>query len=310
MIEMKAAEVEVEAMTPEQCWAEIEAVGEIMTTPGQLQSELRNDPALGELFKNNAKEILHIIVDNFDAGVAPGESEEELKLIDRLNSLFLENQVLQNRFTIRVLTRASIAMQQIPLQDMILSLQAVEATDGVTVEGMAELKKLETPDKAAGMAKIDPRVMKIMGCGINAAGGQVEFAKLQHETAQKLPEVFKDEPSVLFTAQMIGAIMTAISSRSATRDMTLVQIRSTIEMVIGAKQALTMANMTAYHMGTQQLVHILTASAEHHINQALNDVTADVPAEAPKKTNVQAEATHFAEKKPGSYSFDGNRTIN
>ncbi|QOC57931.1 hypothetical protein phiK7B1_076 [Pseudomonas phage phiK7B1] len=308
MIEMKAQEVEIDPMTPEQCWAEIEAVGEIMTVPGMLQSNLREDADLGPQFVENAKQILHIIVDNFDAGISP----DDQAIVDKLNAMFVQNQVLQNRYTIRQLTRASIAMQQLPLNEMILSLQGVELTDGVDEAGREELKKLETEEKSAGMAKMDPRIMRIMSLGINAAGGQVEFAKLQHATAANLPDLFKGNPETQFTAQMIGAIMTAISSRASTREFTLAAIRSTIEMVIGAKQALTLAHMTAYHMNAEQMIGILVRSAEHHINQALCDCGCNDPApeaEAPKKP-VNAAATHVAEKKPGSFNFEGNRTVN
>lgn len=311
MIEMQVSTADVEEMTPEQCWAEIERVAEIMTIPGNLQTELKKDPQVGEEFKHNVKQVLHLIVDNFDVGVSPGESEEDRKIVHQMNELFLRNQLLQTNFTMRTLSRLSLAMQQLPLNEMILELNDVTATDGVSEAGMAELKKLETPEKGAGMAKVDPRIMEIMNLGIQAAGGQVEFAKLQHETVNRLPEEFKMIPEVAFTAQMIGAVMTAITVRSQTREFTLAQIRATIEMVIGSKQAMTLANMTAYHMSPKEVVHIMVGSAEYHINTGINSILGEPEPEEPApKRQVKAEATHFAEAKPGAYHFEGNGTVN
>ena len=307
MIQMTQNAVEVEPMSEAECWAAIDHAGQVMSVPGMMQSELKNDPKLGAEFVANSKKILHILVDNFDAGVSPGDSDEELAVIDELNNLFLNNQVVQNKYMIAVLTGASVAMQQLDISDMITHIEPVSASDGVTEAGVEELKGLESEGRSAGMAKIDPRIMSIMSAGINAAGGQVEFAKLQHQVAQGLPNEFRESPEVMFTAQMIGAVMTAISSRSATRDMTLGQIRSTIEMVVGAKQALTLANMTAYHMKREELVRIMLASTEHHINNALKRTEDNI---AEEKIKVDVDMTHIAGAKPTSFVFEGNRTVN
>lgn len=313
---MKLQAVEVEEMTEAQCWAEIEAVGELMSVPGAMQAALKKDPTIGAEFTTNAKEILHIIVDNFDAGMSPGSDPEDRKLVEHLNHLFLQNQLIQQRWNVKILTRASLAMQQLPIDAMILEVMDVTASEkeGLTEEHVAELKSLESEHQQSGMAKIDNRIMNIMQAGIAAAGGQAEFARLQYEVAQNLPEEFAMTPELKFTSQMIGAVMTAIDRRAQTAQFTLAQIRTTIEMAIGAKQALSLSNIVAYGYGHEVLVHTVSHSAEHHVLQAMSDITgtpAPEPerAEQPKKP-VNAEATHFSDKKPGSFQFDGNRTIN
>lgn len=302
MISMSEKLVEIEPMSEEQCWASIDRVAEVMTVPGMMQSELKADSDLGKPFTDNAKQILHIIVDHFDAGESPDGDE----LIDGLNDLFIQNQALQTKYTIKLLTQASIAMQQLPLAAMITSIQDTEALDGLTQEGLEELKAMETEDKKSGMARIEPRLMKIMGLGIDAAGGQLEFARLQKIVSDKMPEHFKASPEIAFTSQMIGAIMTAVTARAESREFTLSQIRATIEMVIGAKQALTLANMTAYHMGSKEVVGILVRSAEHHINISVDETVVEVP----EKQKVEIEATHVADHKPTSTHVAGNRTVN
>uniref|UniRef100_A0AAU6W0T6 Uncharacterized protein n=1 Tax=Pseudomonas phage Nican01 TaxID=3138540 RepID=A0AAU6W0T6_9CAUD len=309
---MKLQAVEVEEMTVEQCWAEIEAVGELMSVPGAMQAALKKDPTIGAEFNANAKEILHIIVDNFDAGISPGKSPEDRKLVEHLNQLFLQNQLIQQRWNVKVLTRASMAMQQLPINLMILEVMDVTASEkeGLTEEHVSELKKLETEHQQSGLAKIDNRIMNIMQAGIAAAGGQAEFAKLQYEVAQSLPEQFSMTAELKFTSQMIGAVMTAIDRRAQTADFTLAQIRTTIEMGIAAKQALSLSNIVAYGYGHETLIHTVAHSAEYHVLQAMSDINGTPAAPEQPKKPVAAEATHIAEKKPGSFNFEGNRTIN
>lgn len=309
-MKMKATLVETEAMTAEQCWAEIEAVGELLTVPGLLQAELKKDPVLGVEFKENTKQILHIVVDNFDVGVSPDDTEEGRKVVEKLNSLFFQNQVIQQQWNVKVLTRASMAMQQLDLAEMMLEISDVDpGKDGIGAEGLEELKSMETETSQSGMARIDPRIMQIMNAGINAAGGQLEFARIQHDVIQSLPEQFNTSPEVRFTSQMIGSVLSAIETRAQNSDYSLAQIRTTIEMMIGSKQALSLSYLTAYHFSAEALIHTVCFSAQHHVMQAMSDVRGDAKPEKPKQ-QVNAEATHVAAAKSTSFNFEGNRTVN
>lgn len=311
-MELKASLTEVEPMTAEQCWSEIEEVARLMSVPGAMQQELKKDPTFGPEFTGNAKQILHIIVDNFDAGVSPDSSSDEgRKLVENLNSLFLQNQLIQQNWNIKVLTRASMAMQQLPITDMILEIMDVTASteEGITEEQVEELKGLETESSQSGMAKIDSRLMTIMHAGIAAAGGQAEFARIQYEVAQALPEEFNHTAERKFTAQMIGAVMSAIHRRAQSPEFTLAQIRTTIEMAIGAKQSLSLSNIVAYGFGHEAMIQTLVSSAQHHVLQAMSDIHG-TPAPVAPKQKVDVKAHHVAEKKPGSFNFEGNRTVN
>jgi hypothetical protein len=313
MIELKAKTVEMDAMSEEQCWEVIERAAALLTQPGAMQVEMKDDPVIGPLFKANYTELMAMLVEHYDSGTGP-ESEE---ISNKVSNLFGINQQIQSTYLIKILTDVSVAMQQLPITKLIESIEAPTAMEGLTQEQIERLESFNTEQRQTGFAKLDPRVMAIMSAGIAAAGGHMQFAEIQRDIVAGMPKEITEmnDPSVLFTGQMIGAVMHAITARSASPEMVVTQARATIESVIGAKQALSIANVAVYSMSAADLVDTMTYTVGEHTKRAvatsmkLRDETAK-PATAAPKTQVQAEATHIAAAKPDSFRFDGNRTIN
>lgn len=282
--------------TPEKCWEAIDRLSELLNNPGYLQSELKVDAQFGAEFLAKTKELLHLLVDEYDFSVAPTDD----KVVARMADLYRDLDRIQASHLMREISVASEYMQMIPFRDILESLEEdiSEFTDKMSAE---ELDNFKAAKEAAGevgknvaAAKINPRIAPILTAGVRAAGGQAEFAKLQIEACAELPDEYQANPSLVMATQLSGAIMKAIVRRFSSPEYANMQTRGVIESVIAAKQAVSMNFFCFWEGRPADLFSSLQKSAERALMTCLSDVKGEAnPVPEAEEVKVKEDSTVF-----------------
>lgn len=298
------SEEEMAEFTPEKCWAAVDRCAELLSEPGYMQAELKVDPEFGPVFDKAAKELLHLLIEEYDVGKSPSEQS----VVERMGELLITIDKTQSMHLLSEIAKAGAAMQMIPFNEILTSIEGDDLTvitDKLTAEQKADVEAEKAKADADGTsmvaAKLNPRIVPIFAAGVQAAGGHAEFARIQMGCAKDLPPEFQTNPSLVIATQMTGAVMKAILFRATSAKYVNMQTRTIIESAISLKQALHMSNVAAWSFSPEELLDYLQLSMKSATLRALSDLEEE-----------KAEAVAPAESAEVSKStvFEGNGTVN
>lgn len=292
-------EEEMAEFTPERCWADVERLSALLSEPGLLQAELKTHPEFGPEFDATAKELLHLLITEYDIGQTPSEQA----VVQRIGDLFMKIEHIQSNHLLSEIAKGGVAMQMLPLNEMINSVNEDDVsvmTDKMSEAEAASIMAAREAAKEDGVnmaaAKLDPRIVPIFAAGVQAAGGHVEFAQIQMECAKELPEEYRTSGSLVIASQMTGAVMKAIIRRAASPDYVNMQARTLIESAIALKQALHMGTVAYWWATPAELLDVIQDAMKASILRSLQgDIGDDV---------------ELAQVKPSSTVFESNGTVN
>lgn len=296
-------------MSEAEAWATVERVGEMLNVPGVLQGELSLDPVHGPRFKELTKKLLHLVVDHYDIGVS-AQTDEDVKAI---SDTFKELLEIQNDHMLEQIGKFSAAIQFLPFDQVITSIDEDFAKLGVSEEQVAHIKKeTDTDDASAAVAQLDKRIARVLSAGIVAAGGQPQFADMQmHVMKTAGEELSKMHPINVFAAQVGGALSMALVQRSNTPEFFNATMSSTIESIIGAKRAITLPTVAMWHLSAGEAADYYTRSLNYNVNRRLEGVAQRVAEDEAAEAAKTADFTADAPKSFNAASvMPGNGTIN
>lgn len=297
---------EMAEFTPERCWADVERLSALLSEPGLLQEELKIHPKFGPEFEEASKELLHLLITEYDVGRSPSEQS----VVDRIGDLFMKIERIQANHLLGEIAAGGVAMQMLPMDQMInsvseedISLITDKMSEADAAQIFAEREKAKESGVSMAAAKLDLRIVPIFSAGVQAAGGHAEFARLQMECAADLPEEYRLSGSLVFAQQMTGAVMKAVVRRAAHPDYVNMQARTLIESAIALKQALHMGTVPCWSATPTELLDVLQESMK-------GSVLRSIEACKPGFKEAAEEAVDSELVKPGSTVFSGNGTVN
>lgn len=297
-------EEEIAQLTPEKCWEKVEALKNLLTTPGDLQYELRFNSPKGEEFVAKQKELLHLLVDNFEMAIGPSEDSE---VVDKMAELMRDMGVIQLEHLMGLISQASMHMQLIPPAEMILEFTKdhEEALDQMSAEGKAAYEATRSEIEEAGAqaagVKLHPTIGALFMTGVYLAGGHAEFAKIQFEVSKNLPDEFRDNASLMLTSQLLGGIMRALEARASSFEMMNNQARALIESVRLSKNLTSMQTVALWHLTPNEVVKAAAESFEAAVDRNVAKVEEAIKGESSvPDVAVGKNSTVFA----------GNSTVN
>lgn len=303
------------SITQEKCWEHLDFVRDLLASPGALQTHALQHQKFGPEIKRLTNELLHHAVDN----VSFDEAEETPEnFLSSFSPQVVELVNTYQKYLIEQMSDLSMMLQYLPHRELFSAVTSSDSFDeaelakmGIKPDEVAALKAKVEELKNSGtqtVAAMKPsdRLMPIITAGVNAAGGQVEFAEAQMRIMNTMPpELVKAGPQALI-ASMIAAVVTVIAKRAQSIPVIAVTVQGAIEAVIAAKRALSIPFVAAYHMPASDVFHLMMTMGVDRIAE----IDSPEQAEVREKQKAEVEQVFNRAAKETSTVFTGNGTKN
>lgn len=283
------------------CWRSLEDLADLVSRPGQIQVQCAADPKFGPLLEETGKKLFEVLwkVTDFGSKISEEDQHKVSELAVSINSIY--GSFLAKRFSV-----GADAMQKLPPESLFMEIRPPESATGVSKEAMSRFEAQvaglsdsegKKPSLVAG--KLKPSLNTIMTAGMLAAGGQEEFAKLQLEVIESVPEHFRAHTNIMITSQFIGATLKAMSRFSCQKNMVMASIMGCLEALMAARRMAGIGYAGVWGQSANSATAMISAMMLEGINRSIErenvesseDIAKDIIENMVKKANMPGNGT-------------------
>lgn len=229
-------------------WDDLGYFSNLMSNVGLLQHEVETDPLYGPEYRALSAEALTYVVQNFAEGDVTPTQEQ----FQHVASLVVAQQKLAWKFMFEKLQSASIAMQIIPVGELMVEVRDTELPE-LSEDLMERVKKVAGEGAGFLAARPHKYLAEMMRAGVDAAGGEEEFAEIQMNVAAGLPDGVKGNMSGCLAATITASLAAALTKRGSSYKMVALTTQALINSVSAARRIMSIPTVCDYAMTANQI---------------------------------------------------------
>lgn len=255
----------------ENCFMQIERVGDLLNSPGMIQYEIEIHPKFGPKVQEITKAMLHAAVDGVDFS-SSGPSDEAIDVLARNVGLL---HAVYIGFLSDEIAEACVAMQVLGMKKLILSVETFDKATHVDPAVAARLAKRVSADGNSMLAaKPHPALAKIIHAGIMLSGGtQEKFAERQISVMNRLPELARKDPNASLPAQICGGVLEMLSERVSSNKNVSAALVGIMESVLQARRFSSFGLIADWNSKTENVIASVMSMAQRVITDRCDDKT-------------------------------------
>lgn len=297
----------------EKAWDELGSFVRLLDDVGALQHDIENDPLAGPEYRAKTVEAMTYVVQNFaEREVTPTQEQ-----FHHVAGIIVSQQKLAWKYMFEKLQGASIAMQMIPINELMVEVRDTDLPE-LSEDLMERVKKVA--GEGAGFLAARPHVYlaSIMRAGVDAAGGEEAFAEIQMNIAAGLPDEVKGNMSACMAATITASLAAALTQRGSSYKMVAVTTQAFINSVTAMRRVMSIPTVCDYALNPNQIhenILGMTVDSVSYIGETPEETLANLDAikaemEAANAAPVNDELGPDVKVKETSSVFANNGTMN
>ena len=237
-------------------WDDLGYFSRLVSDVGLLQHDIENDPLAGPEYRALTVEAMTYVVQNFaEKDLTPTEEQ-----FGHVAAIVVAQQKLAWKFMFEKLQQASIAMQVIPVQELMVEVRDADLPE-LSEDLMSRVKKVAGENAGFLAARPHKYLAEIMRAGVDAAGGEEQFAEIQMNVAAGLPDGVKGNMGACLAATITASLATALTQRGSSYQMVAVTTQALINSVSTMRRVMSLPAVCDYALNPHQVHENILAMA-------------------------------------------------